>query len=700
MRKILSLLLVVFMLFSLSGAVLAVGEQGMLIAPAPEEKNIVILHTNDVHGNYKGDIGYSGVSAYKTEMEKDNYVALVDAGDFSQGSAISILSKGQYLVDIMNQVGYDVVVPGNHEFDYGISQAKANLETCTAKAVSCNFRDLKTNKNIYDSYTILDLGGTKVGFVGITTPDSYTKTSPTNFLDANGNYIYSFCEGNAFYSTVQFAVDAAKAAGADYVIALGHCGLDPQSEPYTSASIISNTTGIDVFIDGHSHNIVENRQVANKDGKNIILTQAGEKLSAIGKITITPDGAIKSELVKGYTGKDEKLDAYITDVIDARFKTYTGQVIAKSNVELNGEKFSVRCGETNLGDLIADAYRTVLDADIGMMNGGGIRASIPAGDVTIEQVLAVMTFGNMATVKKLTGQQIRDCLEVGASQYPNATGGFTHVSGLTYCIDPDTPSGVVKDAQGGFDHVEGAYRVYNIKVGGKALEPDKIYTVACHSFWLNQYGDGMSMFKGGETVTEKHEIYVDNVVLVKYIQENLKGVIGEEYARSQGRILIDSFSDVKAASWFAPYVTELAARGIINGMNKTTFAPLAKLTTGQALKLLLVSSGKLDSEKATGPQWLTNTMAKAVQLGLAEEGTDGTAPITRESFCRAAAKLHMLDAVEGRVFSDCTDASVNALAAAGVIDGMGDGTFAPLATLTRAQAAKIVYMLDALDPAA
>ena len=700
MRKFLAILLAILLLLSLGSTVLAADEPALVTAEAPlilsAPKDIVILHTNDVHGEYKANIGYAGLAAYKAEMEQSSYVALVDAGDFTQGAAISILSKGEYLVDIVNKVGYDVVVPGNHEFDYGIEQALKNLEAVDAIVLSCNFKDLRTDESVFNAFRLMTFGAVKVAFVGITTPETYTKSTPTYFMDADGNYIYSFSEGEGFYATIQEAVDAARAEGADYVVAVAHAGIDPESEPWTSTSIIANTNGIDVLIDGHSHSKIENEQVLNKDGKAVVLAQTGEKLNAIGKVTIAPDGTIRAELISDYAEKDAEVEQYITDEIEAGYQEYTSQVIAESAVELNGVKASVRTGETNMGDLIADAYRIVMGADIGMMNGGGIRASIAAGDVKIDDILAVMTFGNMATVKKISGQQIKDCLEMGVSAYPSASGGFTHVSGLTYCVDPDTPNGIVTDEKGGFDHVEGEYRVYNIKVNGEALDLDKIYTVACHSYWLNSYGDGMNMFKEGETVSEKHEIYVDNVMLVKYIQENLNGVIGEEYAEAQGRIVIDPFSDVLASAWFAPYVTELYASGVVNGMSETAFAPQAQLSYGQALKLLLVNGGELEKEAAVGEDWLANTMSKALELGLVEADNDGTDEISRLEFCRIAAKFGSFEEVSESVFSDCDDGAVNALAAAGVVNGFGDGSFAPEETLTRAQAAKILCVMNEL----
>lgn len=531
-KKLLALLLTLAMVFAMAVPAMAAEEDAA-------SGDIVILHTNDVHGAYKG---YTKLAAYKDELEAaGNQVTLVDAGDFSQGAAIAILSKGEYLIQLMNAVGYDIVVPGNHEFDYGIEQALKNLNDVDATVISCNFVDLATNKPVYEGYTVKTYGDTTVAFVGISTPETYTKSTPTYFMNADGEYIYSFSE-NDFYPTIQKTIDAARAEGVDYVIGVGHLGIDESSSPWTSKEVIANTNGLDAFIDGHSHSRIEDTRVANKDGKEIVLSQTGDKLGTIGKVTIKADGTITAELVADYEGNNEAVDARVAE-IEASYKEYTSQVVATSEVRLdmdNGEGTRlVRNSETNLGDMIADAYRVVMGADIGIMNGGGIRANVAAGEVKIDDILAVMTFGNMATVVELTGQQIIDCLEMGASAYPGESGGFTHVSGMTYTIDARVPSSIVKDEKGNFAGVAGERRVKDVMVAGKPIDLEKVYSVACHSYWLTAYGDGMVMFQGGKIVDEKHEMYVDNVMLVKYIQENLEGKItAEQYGEPAGRINI------------------------------------------------------------------------------------------------------------------------------------------------------------------
>ncbi|MDD6815509.1 MAG: bifunctional UDP-sugar hydrolase/5'-nucleotidase, partial [Firmicutes bacterium] len=360
--------------------------------------NIVILATNDVHCAVDTGIGYVNLAAYKEQLKKTNkYVTLVDAGDAIQGEAIGTLSKGEDLIKIMNYLGYEFAVPGNHEFDYGMDQF---LNTIVPKFggtyLSCNFVDLATGEPVFDAYEIKTYGSRKVAYVGICTPETFTKSTPTYFQNEQGEYIYSFCQGNSgqdLYNAVQKAVDAAKNAGADYVIAVGHLGTDEASTPWTSTEVIANTTGIDAFIDGHSHSTFA-ATAKNKDGENVATVSTGTKLENIGKVIISEAGEVSTALVSAAEiTEDDKdkaafiaADAYITGEILSGYSSKLNEVVAYSDVDLaiadENDVRQVRSQETNLGDLCADAYRIVLDADIAFVNGGGIRTAIPKGDIT------------------------------------------------------------------------------------------------------------------------------------------------------------------------------------------------------------------------------------------------------------------------------------------------------------------------------
>lgn len=522
---------------------------------APEK--IIILHTNDVHcqidqkKNKNGivtNIGYAGVLAYKKEMENlhgINNVTLVDAGDAIQGGPIGTLSKGEYIVDIMNYVGYDVACPGNHEFDYGMENfLKLSTETSKANYICCNFRDLEGN-TILSPYTLIKYGDLTIAYLGINTPESFTKSSPIYFQDENGNYIYDFAQGEkgqTLYKTVQKYVDEAIKEGANYVVAIGHLGDEGASEYWSSKSLIKNTYGIDIFIDGHSHEVYS-EILKNKKGKNVLLAQTGTKLQNLGKITInTKNKKITSEFISNYKAQDEDAINYI-EGIKNKFSDVLQEVVAKSSVTLTTldpttHKRAIRNSETNLGDFCADAYRAMVGADIAFANGGGIRADIEEGDITYEEIINVHPFGNEICMIKTTGQDILDALEVGACEYPIENGGFLQVSGLSYTIDPSIPSSVVFNERGQFVKVDGKYRVTEVIVGNEPLVLNKTYTLASHNYMIKNGGDGYTMFMDDKMI--KDSVVIDNGALINYITENLNGVIGDEYKnpKGSGRIII------------------------------------------------------------------------------------------------------------------------------------------------------------------
>ncbi len=515
------------------------------------DHDVVILHTNDTHCGIEENMGYAGLVWYENQMKEETpYVALVDAGDAIQGAPVGTLSEGEYLVQIMNKAGYDFAVPGNHEFDYGMEKLLGLSARLDCGYSACNFVNLPSKTQVFAPYKIMEYDDIQVAFVGVATPESITKSTPAYFQDQFGRYRFSFCEdetGEALYSQVQSAVDQARGEGADYVIMVGHLGDNGITEKWSSRSVIANTTGIDAAIDGHSHEVcVEN--VPNESGEMVVLTQTGTKFANIGKLTITTDGQIQASHVSAVTdaegnpAKDAEMESFING-IKSQYEESLKVVLGRTDVDLMDKDpetglRAVRKAETNLGDLCADASRYMMGADIGFMNGGGIRAGIEAGDITYEDALSVFPYGNMICMAEVSGQKIKDALEMGVKNYPEESGGFIHVSGLTYTVDSSVPSSVVLDEKRNFVSVGGEYRVRDIYVGEEPLDVNRTYTLASHNYWLKSGGDGMSMLMGCPIL--KDETMVDVDTITSYISEYLGGTVGEEYKdpRGQGRITI------------------------------------------------------------------------------------------------------------------------------------------------------------------
>lgn len=526
--------------------------------------DIIVLYTNDVHCGVDDNLGYAALAGYKARLEETcPYVTLVDIGDSIQGDVIGALSDGRWPIELMNQVGYDLAVPGNHEFDYGMEQFLSLAEQARFPYVCCNFVSLDDGETVFEPYQMISYGEVQVAYVGIDTPEAIIKSTPTHFQNEAGEYIYGFCGGNdgqELCDRVQQVVDAAREAGADYVVALGHLGVDPDSAPWRSTDVIARTTGIDVFLDGHSHSTIACREVQNRAGETVLLSQTGTKLSAVGQLTIAADGTLSTRLVTEYDGGGaayQETEALLQS-IRKEYEDKLAQPVASSEVLLTvGDPDSgvrlIRSQETNLGDLCADAYRVMLDADIGWVNGGGIRASIQPGDITYGDVIQVHPYGNMICLVEVSGQQILDALEhayqnVGVGE----NGGFLHLSGLRCRIDTSIPSGVVTDDMGMFLRLDGPRRVCDVQVltaGGAyvPLDPGGRYSLACHDYMLYSQGDGFSMFGRDNVTVLKDRYMVDSDVLIRYLAGTLGGVVTrEQYGLPQGRIQIDSQAEPAA----------------------------------------------------------------------------------------------------------------------------------------------------------
>ena len=594
MRKLLALMLVLAMCVSLFGcgaskpaettvpATTAAPTEAPVAetteAPTEPIEDVVILYTNDIHTYIDGPLSYDVIAGLKSSLEAVyGNVLLVDAGDAVQGTAFGSMDKGETIIQLMNAAGYDLATLGNHEFDYGMDGALKLINQAEFPYISCNFYHEENGIRkvpVLAPYEIFEIGGRRIAFIGITTPETFTKSTPAYFQDSKGNYIYGISggeDGMDLYDDVQIAIDS---VNADYVIGLAHLGDDPASRPWTSEEVIANVTGLDAFIDGHSHSTV-----VGEDVNGVWLTQTGEYLGNIGMMLIDGEtGEISTDLITyaeitevvmdengaavldedgkevtqvvGYAfvsnfelgtswASDESVaaikDAWI-DEIDAQLgQTIGSAVVVLDNYDEEGNRL-VRSQETNSGDFAADALYYLfdnmgLDVDVAIMNGGGIRNKAVTGDLTYKVAKNIHTFGNVACLQTITGQQLLDALEWGArgAGYEEV-GGFLQVSGITYKIDTEWPASLQMDEKGVWVGAPtGGYRVHDVQVFNKetgayeALDLEASYNLAGYNYTLRDLGDGFNMFSGAVNVLDY--VMEDYMVLANYIQGFEDGVV-------------------------------------------------------------------------------------------------------------------------------------------------------------------------------
>ena len=512
---------------------------------AADTDTVVILYENDVHCAVEG---YSKLAAMKNELlETHTNVGVVSVGDFVQGGTLGAVSKGEYIVNLMNKVGYDAIALGNHEFDYQIPRLNELNAMSNTKFISCNFQKIGEDKSYFEPYTIVSYGNVDVAYIAITTPETINSSSPAQFKNDKGELIYTFNESK-LYDIVQTNINAAEIAGADYVIALSHIGYDESGNLADITDVIENTDGFDVVLDAHSHSVIEEKVIKDKSGDDVLLTSTGTKFEYIGKLTIK-NGAFDTELVEveSYTKTDSVVDAYIAE-INENYAQLGNRKIGESKVEFithdkDGSRL-VRNAETNLGNFCSDALRVMTGADMSFVNGGGLRAPMESGDITFNDIFSVFPFNNQIVTAEISGQILIDFLEMAVMNYPEEDGSFPHMSGVTFSVNKSIPTSVKVDANGFFEKVDGAYRVYNVKVLDKtsgeykALDPNGKYVLAGFNYFLLDFGGGMTMFKDVKILDAEGTLDVE--LLENYIVEHLGGVIGEEYAEVKPNI---SFTD-------------------------------------------------------------------------------------------------------------------------------------------------------------
>ena len=534
-----------------AAASMAIGAPAASACWLGDKSDVTILYTNDVHtyiDKQSPKLTYAAIADLKQSYQnagKD--VLLVDAGDHVQGTAYGSMDEGASIIKLMNAAGYDVATPGNHEFDYGMDRAKAIMKEADFPYLSCNWVDLRTGLRVLPSVKVFVRGGRRIAFVGVTTPETFTKSTPAYFMDkAQRKYIYDIQggeDGKKLYDAVQKAIDKAKLL-ADVVIGLGHLGVDPSSSPWTSEEVIAHTSGFDAFIDGHSHTVMENKQVQDASGKAVTLTQTGSYFANVGEMTIAADGTITTKLIPTHEGMDAGIAAMQTSWVNT-VDDMLGEKIAVGDSDFYVSdpatgKRRIRSAETNLGDFVADGIYAYfnevekLHCDLAIMNGGGIRADVPAGDWTFKTCKQISPFGNVACLMSVTGKQIQDALEFAArfaGEGGKENGGFLQVAGATYEIHTDIPNTVQTDEKNVWiGSATGTPRVQNVKIYNKAsgtyepLDESKTYALAGMNYTLRNLGDGFAMFDGAELI--KDYVSEDYLVMSTYAM-SFGGVDGE-----------------------------------------------------------------------------------------------------------------------------------------------------------------------------
>ena len=524
-----------------AAASMAIGAPAASACWYGDKSDVTILYTNDVHtyiDKQSPKLTYAAIADLKQSYQNaGKEVLLVDAGDHVQGTAYGSMDEGASIIKLMNAAGYDVATPGNHEFDYGMDRAKAIMKEADFPYLSCNWVDLRTTLRVLPSVKVFVRGGRRIAFVGVTTPETFTKSTPAYFMDkAQRKYIYDIQggeDGKKLYDAVQKAIDKAKLL-ADVVIGLGHLGVDPSSSPWTSEEVIAHTSGFDAFIDGHSHTVMENKQVQDASGKAVTLTQTGSYFANVGEMTIAADGTITTKLIPTHEGMDAGIAAMQTGWVNT-VDDMLGEKIAVGDSDFYVSdpatgKRRIRSAETNLGDFVADGIYTYfnevekLHCDVAIMNGGGIRADVPAGDWTFKTCKQISPFGNVACLMSVTGKQIQDALEFAArfaGEDGKENGGFLQVAGATYEIHTDIPNTVQTDEKNVWiGSATGTPRVQNVKIYDKAsgsylpLDPGATYALAGMNYTLRNLGDGFAMFDGAELI--KDYVSEDYLVMSTY----------------------------------------------------------------------------------------------------------------------------------------------------------------------------------------
>ena len=751
MRRMLAVLMTAVMALSLAAPAMA--------QDTPKSKDTVILYTNDVHTYIDGEVSYDVIASLKDQLETQyEHVLLVDAGDHIQGTAYGSMDSGKTIIELMNAAGYDLATPGNHEFDYGVDGCMAVTEWADYPYVSCNFYHMEDgvrSGTVLQPYSLFTLGDETIAFVGITTPETLINVPPAYFQDENGNFIYDIAggeDGRALYDSVQKAIDRAKEAGADMVIGLGHLGEAYSFTSWLSRSVIANTHGLSAMIDGHSHSTIEGRTETDKDGCPVLLTQTGEYFNRVGMMIIDDEThAITTRLLEKEDLADLLPDAGVKTIKDGwigEIEHQLGQTIGFAQVTLDnydaqGSRM-VRLQETSSGDFAADALYHLfdemeLDVDFAIINGGGVRNRAISGEMDYFTCKEIHTFGNVACLQTITGQQLLDALEWGAkSAGVSENGGFLQVSGLTYKIDTSIPCTVQSDEKGAWiGGPTGEYRVHDVKVYNKetnvweALDLKAEYNLAGYNYILRDLGDGFAMFDGAVNVLDY--VMEDYMVLANYIRAFDGGVVAAansplsakypgfvvDYGTlgGSGRITMTSaepahsFTDLEENAWYDDAVDYVLSNGLMNGVSGDRFDPHGTASRAQIAAILWRLEGEGTTNYAMPfrdvdqSAWYAEAVrwaaAQGILNGYSAETFGPNDPVTREQLAAilyryAQSKgftgswMFLLDYADRAEISDWAYEAMCWMTMKGILNGTGSKMLEPRGSATRAQVAAMI----------
>ena len=540
--------------------ILSINSKRNLMEEEEKSDDIIILHTNDVHCGIDQIIGYDGLMLFKKELEtKYKHVILVDAGDHIQGGSIGLLSKGKDIIDIMNKINYTVATLGNHEFDYQL-EILYNLSSLSNKEYICANFCYRVNKtSIFAPYRIIQVGEKKIGFIGLVTLQTLTKTYLHSLVyPENNTLIYDVLNGEhgkELYERVQQHIDDLRdVEHVDYVIIISHFGYGGDSlKEYTSTGLLENLERVDAIIDGHTH-LIYNETHKDKKSQDIYISQAGTKLSNVGKITITTEGNITSEmfdeipLFEGYTDYmkvtrnnktryvDPEMNEFLKSIINSHEKEFK-EYVGKTDFDVLGassKEHVMRSGENNLCDLITDSMKYLGNSDLALLNAGSIRNDLLKGNITYSNIIDVLPFANRLVVLEIQGKDLLDILEFGVRTLPGISSRFSQVSGIHFKVDDSIKSPVIVNDMESFDRIEGERRIYDVFIGNESLDENKNYTISINDY-LASGGDGYSMLSKYKKINDTS--IEMSVVFKDYIKNFLNGSIPERYNNTQGRII-------------------------------------------------------------------------------------------------------------------------------------------------------------------